>query len=279
MIFYFLFFSLAQRYFLWDVFLKKFGAVSKNGYYYSMKTEQTHLSEMVFGIHPILELVKAKRRRILTVYTLDNQSPLVSMIKRQWPRVEINRCDRARLNHLADNTDHQGIVALATPFEFRKKPFEATRQKFLLMLDGIQDPRNLGAILRSAYCTGVQGVIITTKHSSPINAVCLKASAGLAEHLEIQQVPAASAGVQELKKAGYTLYIAALAKGAVSATAPDYHLPLCVVIGSEGKGVSPDLIKQGTVIKLPQKTADISYNASVAAGILLFLISTKNNLL
>jgi len=136
----------------------------------------------------------------------------------------------------------------------------------------------LGAIVRSAYCTGVQGVIITTKHSSPLNAVGLKASAGLAEHLEIYQVPTASVGVQELKKAGYALYVAALAQQAVAAVAVDYRLPLCVVIGSEGKGVSLDVIKQGTLVTLPQKTADISYNASVAAGILLFLIATKNNL-
>ena len=242
-----------------------------------MKTDRTNLLELVFGTHPILELIKAKRRRIVIVHALDTQSELVGMIRRQWPRVELHPSDRARLDRLAESTDHQGIVALATPFEFRKKPFDPTRQKFLLMLDGIQDPRNLGAILRSAYCTGAQGVIITTKHSSPVNAVCLKASAGLAEHLEIAQVPSSMAGAQELKKAGYNLYIAALAGQAVSAVMPDYKLPLCVVIGSEGKGVAPDLIKQGTVIKLPQKTADISYNASVAAGILMFLIAAKNN--
>lgn len=243
-----------------------------------MKAKQTDLS-LVFGVHPLQELIRAKRRRIIALYTLDLQAPLISTIKTHYPRAEIHRCDRAQLDKLAESTDHQGFVAFASPFEFRKKPFDPAKHKFLLLLDGIQDPRNLGAILRSAYCTGAQGVIITTKHSSPLNAVCLKASAGLAEHLEIYQVPTALVGAQELKKAGYTLYIAALAHQAISATTADYKLPLCMVIGSEGKGVSPELIKQGTVVKLPQKTADISYNASVAAGILLFLVATKNNLL
>ena len=84
------------------------------------------------------------------------------------------------LNRLAQTTDHQSVVAWANPFNIRKKFFEPAKSPFLLLLDSIQDPRNLGAILRSAYCTGVDGVIICGKNSAPLNATALKSSAGLA---------------------------------------------------------------------------------------------------
>lgn len=240
-------------------------------------TKSTHTStmELVFGIHPITELLQAKKRKIFKIFVLDRDMPLVRDIRKRWSYVEVHQRSRVDLTRMADSADHQGIVAYASPFQFRTKSFEPNQHQRLVMLDGIQDPRNVGAILRSAYCTGFSGVIITKKQSAPINAVCIKASAGLAEHLDIYAVPSANAGALELKKNGYTLYVSALAKNAVDATTVDYREPLCIVIGSEGKGVSPELLQQGTVIMLPQKRNDISYNASVAAGILMFFVATR----
>ena len=100
-----------------------------------------------------------------------------------------------------------------------------------------------------------------------------KSSAGLAEHLEIMVVPTAPAAVQVLKEAGYAIYLAAF--GGKSALEIEYQSPLCLIIGYEGEGIQPALLKMGTQVTLPQKTADVSYNASVAAGILLFLIGTQ----
>ena len=121
------------------------------------------------------------------------------------------------------------------PFIIRKKFYEPARNPFLLLLDSIQDPRNLGAILRSAYCTGVDGIIICGKNSAPLNATALKSSAGLAEHLDIYQAPTALAAVQDLKKAGYPLYLATLQ--GEDATGFPYSLPLCLVIGNESTGI------------------------------------------
>jgi len=235
--------------------------------------------ELVFGIHPITELLQAKKRKIFKVFVLDRDMPLVRDIRKRWAHIEVHERNRAELTRMADSTDHQGIIAHASPFQLRTKPFEPKQYPRLVMLDGIQDPRNLGAILRSAYCTGFSGVMLTKKQSAPINAVCLKASAGLAEHLDIYVTPSASTGVMELKKSGYTIYVSALAKNAQCATKVAYQEPLCVIIGSEGKGVSPELLHHGAVITLPQKRADISYNASVAAGILMFFIATQQNAL
>jgi len=146
-----------------------------------------------------------------------------------------------------------------------------------VLLDEIQDVRNLGAILRSCYCSGVDGVIITKKGGAPLTAAAIKASAGLAEHLPIFIAPSSAAAVQELQKAGYTLYMAAF--NGKNATKVEYQIPLCIVIGSESKGINPSVLKKGTVISLPQRTSDISYNASVAAAILLFLVASTTRLL
>jgi len=229
--------------------------------------------DLIYGVHPIQEALRAKRRKIQRVYTT-KPSP------KQWASIaaELNNRNipiayvtREQLTQRAGTTDHQGIVALVAPFPFRQKPFDSARHKALLILDGIQDPRNLGAILRSAYCTGIDGVIITQRASAPLTAAAFKASAGLAEHLEIMQAPSSAAAAIALQKAGYHLYLATF--GGKSITDITFNAPLCIVIGSEGEGISPTIAKQGTAITIPQVSNSISYNASVAAGIFLFTVA------
>lgn len=235
--------------------------------------------EIIFGIHPIIELLKAKRRKIYTIYTTKPEPRAWSQIQKLLPKyVQVEYISKEKLNKLADSVDHQSVVALASPFIIRKKFFNPATEKFLVMLDSIQDPRNLGAILRSAYCTGANGVIVTERNSSFLTATAIKSSAGLAEHLEIYFAPNAKVAADELKKAGYSIFISTL-ENSKSALDVDFNLPCCIVIGNEGEGVSSNIVRMGQSVKLPQITADISYNASVAAGILLFLISTKNKII
>lgn len=228
--------------------------------------------EIIYGIHPIIELLKAKRRKLVTIYTTKPQPKAWDSIAKLLSKdTQLQYVSRDVLQRIAQTTDHQSVVALAKPFVIRKKFFDPAKSPFLLLLDSIQDPRNLGAIFRSAYCTGIDGVIICGKQSAPLNATVHKSSAGLAEHLDIYEAPTALAAVQELKKAGYGIYLATL--NGDDATAIQYKQPLCLVIGNEGTGISSALFSYGTQVRLPQRTTDISYNASVAAGILLFLIS------
>lgn len=235
--------------------------------------------DVIFGIHPIIELIKAKKRKLYAVFTTKPQPKAWQGLAQILPSyTKVEYIDKEKLNKLAGTTDHQGVVGLASPIIVRKKFFDASREKFLVMLDEIQDPRNLGAILRSAYCTGAQGVIITQKSSAPLNAVAIKSSAGLSEHLEIYFSQSPKHAVTELKNAGYNIYLSALTPKA-NALAVDYKLPLCIVIGNEGTGISPTILNSGEHITLPQITSDISYNASVAAGILLFTIATKNKII
>lgn len=235
--------------------------------------------ELVYGIHPIVELLKAKKRKLYKVYTTNPEPKNWAQIARLLPSyTEIVYKERAGLDNLAQSTDHQSVVGLASPFVIRKQFFAPKLHPFLLLLDNIQDTRNLGAILRSAYCTGVTGIILTTRNSAPITPAVIKASAGLAEHLEIHLTPNATLAVQTLKDNGCKIFLATLdeSKNAAHVT---YGLPACLIIGNEATGISKSVIGSGQHITIPQVNPDVSYNASVAAGILCFLISSQNNLI
>jgi len=239
-----------------------------------MKKKEIAL-ELVFGIHPIIELLRAKKRKIVGLYTtqpVPKQWHTIQALLPSYP-VEIKHVTRDALSRLAGSTDHQGVVAYAQPFGLHAKPFDAQKYPSLIVLDGIQDPRNLGAIIRSASCTNTSGVLITAKNSAPLNAVALKASAGLAEQIPIRIVPSAEIAAQELKEAGYSIYCGLF--GGTDARTVNFKKPYALVIGSEGSGISAPLKKVGTAITVPQRVPDISYNASVAAGILLFAAASK----
>lgn len=238
------------------------------------KTKQTP-GELIFGINPILEVLKARKRKLISIYTTKPEPKGFAQIQKLMPAypVAIQYVARDVLHRMAGTTDHQGIIAWVHHFGFRQKPFEAQKQPLLIMLDGIQDPRNVGAIIRSAYCAGVDGVILPQKNSSALTGVAFKSSAGLAEHMQIYQPASSEAAVQELKAAGYVLYLAVF--DGTDARAISFKQPACLVVGSEGFGISSSLLRSGEHITIPQRSADISYNVSVAAGILLFLMSSQ----
>jgi 23S rRNA (guanosine2251-2'-O)-methyltransferase len=244
-----------------------------------IKKKKQVKGELIYGIHPLIEVLKVKRRKVLSIYTTKPLPKTWKKIEKWLPSypIAIQYVTREILNKMVDSSDHQGIVAWVQSFPFRKKAFDSKTHPFIVMLDSIQDSRNAGAILRSAYCTGASGIIMTIRNSAPLNAATFKASAGLAEYLEIQQVNTAAEGLIALKNAGYTNYLAML-KG-TNVTKIELNLPLCMVIGNEAVGISESMLQYGTAITLPQKTADVSYNASVAAGILLFMIGTQRNLI
>lgn len=234
--------------------------------------------DIVFGIHPIIELLTAKKRPVFQIATTQPAPKAWSQIQRLLPpRAEVSYVTKAALDRLAGTDDHQGVVALVRPLQMRASCFDPKKHPFIVLLDSIQDTRNLGGILRSAYCTGVNGVIIPEKRSAQLSGATYKASAGLAEHLDIYQPSSAHQAVLELKKAGYNIYMAAL--GGKNALEVDYQQPVCLVIGNEATGISSEILKLGEKITLPQRTPNISYNASVAAGIMLFMIATKSGTL
>lgn len=237
------------------------------------ETKNKTVGELIYGIHPVIEVLKAKRRKVISIYTTKPEPKSWQQIKDLWPKyqVPIQYVARDVLTRMAGSTDHQGVVAWVQAYPYRKQFFDPKKSPFVVMLDGIQDVRNVGALIRSAYCTGATGVIMIKRDAAPLNGPALKSSAGLAEHMEIYIAPSPQAAVQELKKAGYNVYLATL--DGENALKCQFKEPLALVIGSEGIGVSREILKEGVKLTLPQKTNDISYNASVAGGILMFLVA------
>jgi 23S rRNA (guanosine2251-2'-O)-methyltransferase len=238
--------------------------------------QQPH--EVVYGAHAITEFLRAKKRKLMSLYRLKSSTKTYERIARYLPKSIPNMqyVDAKVLERMAGTTEHGGVVLLVAPFMYAKKMFDPQKHPFILLLDAVQDVRNLGAILRSAYCTGVTGVVICRRDAAPITPTVLKMSAGLAENLQIYRAPSIKAAITELKTAGYNLYMAVLEKG-TNAMDVEYQGPKCLVIGNEATGISRDVHKDGTLITLPQTRPDISYNASVAAGILLFVLSQSQS--
>lgn len=235
-----------------------------------VKKTETSPTDLIYGIHPIVELLKAKKRKLRIIYTTKPTPKAWNQVEALLPKgMQIQYVERDILNKIAGSVDHQGVVGYASPMHIRSKFFDPQKERFLLLLDGIQDPRNLGAILRSAYCTSCDGVILIKRGGVSLTPAALKAAAGLAEYLDIYVAPSIMAVTPLLKKAGYHMYLAVLQNGQ-NALEISYNSPMCLVIGSEGTGISQEIRKDGTLITLPQRRGDISYNASVAAGILLF---------
>lgn len=237
-------------------------------------TKKETSKEVIYGAHAIIEMLKAKKRRLISLYT---RKPFPKSWERLQPYLpksipNIQYVEKNVLDGIAQSPDHMGVVALVSPFKFYPKMFTPKTHPKVLLLDGIQDVGNLGAILRSAYCAGLQGVIVPTVKAAPITSAVFKASAGLAEYLDIYQPASTAQAVMELKQAGYNLYMAVV--DGANVTTVTFEEPLCLVIGNEATGIGRDIKKQGTAITIPQRP-DVSYNASAAAGILLFFITWR----
>lgn len=183
--------------------------------------------------------------------------------------------NRAQMDKKAGNPHHQGIVCKVK--EIRTYSLEemlemASQPGLYVALDGIQDPHNLGAILRTCDCTGVQGVFITKHNSAPLTPTAIKASTGAAYTVPVSIVTNMSQTLKTLKKEGYWVV------GSDMDNARDYRegiydVPLVLVVGSEGKGISPLVKKQcDYMVKLPMVGSITSLNASVACAVLLYQI-------
>ncbi|MFH1644478.1 MAG: RNA methyltransferase [bacterium] len=240
------------------------------------KNKKNIRREVIYGVHPIIELLKSKKRKLLSLYTTKPLPKSWNKIKPFLPKsiANIQYVSRDKLAGIAGSPEHMGVVALTTPFQYQNKVFDPNKKPFILLLDSIQDVGNLGAILRSAYCTGIDGIVLCQKGGTMLTPAVFKASAGYAEHLDIYVAPTINVAVNELKRVGYNLYLSVI-DSKNDATKINYKKPVCLVIGNESTGITGSIKKDGQLITLPQKAADISYNASVAAGILLFVVSQK----
>lgn len=184
--------------------------------------------------------------------------------------------DKRKLDSMSATGSHQGIIALCAAVAYRSLEdilalARSRGEKPLVVLcDGITDPHNLGAIIRTAEIVGAHGLIIPKRRSAGLNGACAKAAAGALEYLPIAKVSNIASAVQELKKQGIFIFAADM-DGEQTLYEADFTLPCALVIGSEGEGIS-SLVKKECdyVVRIPQKGKIPSLNASNAAAVLLY---------
>jgi len=242
----------------------------------SKKVEEKKQYDLIYGPHAIIEMLKAKKRRLMSIYTTKPLTKAWDRIKKYAPTSipNIQYVTKDVLTRMAGTDEHSGVIALVSPFKFVSKVFSPKEKPFILLLDSVQDVRNLGAILRSAYCTGITGIVLCKKGGATLTPAVYKISAGLIEHLDIYIAASMSEAIFDIKRAGYNLYMAVLDNGK-NALEVEYKKPVCLVIGNEEVGISKESQKHGELITLPQVRPDVSFNASVAAGILMFNLFHK----
>ena len=185
--------------------------------------------------------------------------------------------ERSQLDRLADSKDHQGVVALtasrpaATLEDILARANSGSGQKGLIvLLDGVEDPHNLGAIIRTALAAGAHGVVIPERRAAGLTDTVARSSAGALAHLPVAKVTNLARTMEELKEAGYWI-VGLDERSDISYTEVDYTSPVAIVMGGEGKGLH-DLIRKRCdfVVSLPTTGPVKSLNVSVAAGVVLF---------
>ncbi len=236
-------------------------------------------SEKIIGVIPVLEALKAGRpvRRILIADQRKRDRELQTILRLvRESGAEVRYVGRESLNREAPGANHQGVIAFASAKQYAslddilQAPMQKGQAPLLLVLDGVEDPRNLGAILRTADAAGVHGVIIPERRAAGLTETVAKAAAGAVEHVPVAKVVNIANTLDELKKAGIWVAGAEAASGTVYWDA-DLVQPTALVLGGEDRGVRR-LVRERCdyVLTLPLLGKISSLNVSVAAGILLY---------
>ncbi len=235
-------------------------------------------ADVVYGVHPVTELLESQPKRIKELHIAEGRGH--KALKRiitlaREANIKIKNRPHQALGREADNGNHQGVLAFVSPFEYAdvEDLIAAVSEHpapLVVFADGIQDPHNLGAIVRSAHAMGALGLVIPRERAASVTHTVERASAGATSHLPIAQVVNLARTLDAFFEAG--LWMTALTQGSGT---PLWQINLTgsvgLVIGSEGKGIRPNVLKrchsQGAV---PLEGRLESLNASVAAGIALY---------
>jgi len=235
--------------------------------------------EILYGIHPVFEALKAGRRDFFEVYIAKDKTSkridkLVAIAESM--KVPVERVEPLTLKSMTGTDLHQGLGARTGPFPISETSdiFDGVQtddeNHLLLLLDNIMDPHNLGALIRTALCVGVDGIIIPKDRSVPPTPAVSKASAGALEHIRLVRVTNMVNTIKDLKEKG--LWIAGMEKTSdKSIFFSDLTVPVAIVIGGEEKGMRP-LVKKHCdfLMSIPQTGQVNSLNASVAGAVVMY---------
>jgi 23S rRNA (guanosine2251-2'-O)-methyltransferase len=234
--------------------------------------------EYLAGKHPVLEAMKAGRSINKIFMSSQAQRHLVQPIMEEAKArgIVVQQVDKSKLDRLVPEVQHQGVVAQAAAVAYAEmddllaRAAERGEAPLIVLLDEVEDPHNLGSVLRTADCTGVHGVIVPKRRSAGLTAVVAKTSAGAVEYVPVARVANLVQTMEKLKAAG--LWIAGADAGAKDGFyETNLTGPLAIVIGNEGQGLSR-LVRERCdfILSLPMVGQINSLNASVAAGVILY---------
>ena len=240
-------------------------------------TEVNPDKEVIAGRNAILEAIKSGREinkilfqegiekgRLKSIFAIANEKKIV--------------CQEVP-EHKLDNTTterHQGVIAFVAPYNYFEldevlNKLDINKNTTLLILDHIEDPHNLGAIIRTAEASGVKGIIIPKRRAAVVSQTAVKASAGAIEHMPVIRVSSLTDAIKKLKEKGFWIAGTTLAERSEEYTKIAKDVPLAIVIGNEGEGMSKVVTKECDFLyHLPMLGKIQSLNASVAAGIIMY---------
>lgn len=244
------------------------------------KENQTNENQFIIGMNPIIEAIQSKHY-INKIYVAEGiqkskLGTLLSIAKES--NIFVHYVPRKKIDQMIQSRNHQGLVASIAAYKYDDLHDLITKVKkekslpFLVMLDGIEDPHNLGSIIRTADITEVDGIIIPERRAVGLTSTVAKTSAGALEYVPVCRVVNLAQTIEFLKKEGFWV-IGADVNSDKYYTEIDYKIPVCLIIGNEGKGISR-LIKEKCdfIVKLPMRGHVNSLNASVAAAIIMYEI-------
>lgn len=251
---------------------------SKNIRREEKKQEEKKFDDQIEGRNSVLELLESGKD-INKIYVTRGEkhgsiNKILAIAKER--KIIVVEKDKRQMDEMAQEENYQGVIAIVPPFEYVEVDDilnvakERNEDPFVLILDGIEDPHNLGSIIRTAETAGVHGIIIPKRRAASVNSTVNKTSAGAVEHMKIARVNNISDSIEELKQAG--LWICG-----TDINAEKYYYnqdltgPLGIVIGNEGKGISEKVKKSCDFnVKIPMKGKVTSLNASVSTGIIVY---------
>lgn len=241
--------------------------------------------ELIFGVRAVIEAIQAGKEIDKVLVKKDIQSDLSKELfaALKGTLIPVQRVPVERINKIT-RKNHQGVVAFISSVVYQKVEdlvpflFEQGKNPFFIMLDGITDVRNFGAIARTCECAGVDAVVIPSKGSVTVNADAMKTSAGALHTLPVCRERNLKESIHFLKNSGFRI-IAATEKGDYNYTDANFEGPVCLIMGAEDTGVSyENLALCDEWVKIPVLGSIQSLNVSVAAGVLMYeALKQRNN--
>lgn len=240
-------------------------------------TRRPKESEMIFGIRAVIEAIDAGKTldKVLVRRDMNSNIGRELMEKLSNTQTQIQKVPVEKLNQFTDK-NHQGVIAFLSPIDFCSLDtlipslYDEGKTPFVMVLDGVTDVRNFGAIARTCACAGVHALIISTRGSVAINGDAIKTSAGALHTLPVCKVENLKACLRYLRESGLSI-VAATEHATHNYTEGDMTGPLCIIMGSEEKGIYEDNLEECTdQVRIPMSGTIESLNVSVAAGVMIY---------